>query len=137
MKKVYDADLIKLMTMFESVSGVSVKDCVSTEQMIVFVVPQGDVGRAVGKGGVNVRKLERLLNKKVKVIEFSDSIDLFIRNVVSPNEVSDVIEDDGVYTLVPKDLKTRGMLIGRNASHLRFFESLVQRFYPIKELKVQ
>jgi len=137
MKKVYDADLIKVMTMFESVSGVSVKDCISTEQMMVFVVTEGEIGRAVGKGGANVRKLERLLKKKVKVIEFSDSLESFIRKVVSPYEVTDIIEGDGVYTLIPKDLKTRGMLIGRNASHLRFYESIIQRFYPVKELKVQ
>lgn len=136
MKK-FDADAIKLMSMFESVSGVSVKDCVVQEQMLVFVVPAGEIGRAVGKGGANVRKLERLLKKKVKVIEFSDEVESFIKKVVAPLEVSDIIVEDGVYTLIPKDLKTRGMLIGRSASHLRFFESIIQRFYPIKELKVK
>lgn len=136
MRKV-DVDSLKLMGLFSSISGVDVKDCLITDQMAVFVVPEGDVGRAVGKGGINVRKLERTLNKKVKIVEYNPDPLRFVQKVVSPLQVEDISEEDGVITLVAKDLKTRGLLIGRGASNLRFFELIVKRFFPIKELKVK
>jgi len=34
------------------------------------------------------------------------------------------------------DLKTRGLLIGRNAAHLRSYEEIMKRYFPVKELKV-
>ena len=45
-------------------------------------------------------------------------------------------EEGGIVFLDPKDLKTRGLLIGRGASNLRFFEAIVKRYFPIDELKV-
>lgn len=137
MRKVLDSDSIKLLSLFSSISGVDVKDCVITDQMAVFVVPEGDVGRAVGKGGINVRKLENTLKKKIKIVEYKDDLLSFVRNVVLPLQLEDIFEEENVVTMVPKDLKTRGLLIGRSASNLRFFESIVKRFFPIKELKVK
>lgn len=137
MRKVLDADSIKLLNLFSSISGVGVKDCVLAEQMAVFVVPEGDIGRAVGKGGVNVRKLENTLKKRVKIVEYKPDLLQFVASVVTPHQLEDISEDDGVVTMVAKDLKTRGLLIGRGASNLRFFESIVKRFFPIKELKVK
>jgi N utilization substance protein A len=137
MKKTLDSHSLQLMNLFSSLSGVSVKDCLNAEQMIVFVVPEGDIGRAVGKGGVNVRKIEQKTRKKVKVVEHSADMLKFIKNVVAPLELNDISEEDNVVTMTPKDLKTRGLLIGRGASNLRFFESIVKRFFPVKELKVK
>jgi transcription antitermination factor NusA-like protein len=91
----------------------------------------------VGKGGANIRNLEAKLRKKIKVVEHSSDLLQFIKNVVAPLGVSELSEEDGVVTLIAKDLKTRGLLIGRSASNLRFFESIVKRFYPINELKVK
>lgn len=137
MKKVLDSNTMQIMSMFEIISGVGAKDCMVTDQIIVFVVGEGQVAKAVGKGGANIRTLEAKLKKKIKVVEYSPETLEFVKNVVSPLEVAEISEDGGVVMLVAKDLKTRGLLIGRNASNLRFFESIVKRFYPIKELRVK
>lgn len=136
MKKVLDIDALRLARVFQQVSGVGVRDCVSGDVM-VFVVNPGEIGRAVGKGGINVRNLEKKFKKKIKIVEYSDDLEQFIKNVVSPYEIVDFSESDGIVVMGAKDLKTRGMLIGRSASHLRFYESIIKRFYPVKELKVK
>jgi N utilization substance protein A len=136
MKKVLDIDALRLARVFQQVSGVGIRDCISGD-ILVFVVNPGEIGRAVGKGGANVRALEKKFKKKVKVIEYSDDLEQFIKNVVSPYEIAEFFQSDDVVVLSAKDLKTRGMLIGRNASHLRFYESIIKRFFPVKELKVK
>lgn len=134
-KIVYDVALMQIMSLFEELSGAKVKDCISGDPL-VFVVNEGEMGKAIGKGGQNVRRLESKLKKKVKIVEFSSDLLKFVKNLVSPCEIVNVSKEDDVVTIVAKDLKTRGLLIGRSAVNLRNFEGIVQRYFPIKELKV-
>lgn len=136
MKVVLDAAGMQYISLFESLSGARVKDCILGES-VVFVVYPGEVGKAVGKGGMHVRTLEKKLNKRVRVVEFSEDVLEFAKHVVAPLEIAEAVLEEDVVILTAKDLKTRGMLIGRNASNLRGFEAIVQRYFPVKELKVK
>jgi hypothetical protein len=51
-------------------------------------------------------------------------------------ELKEAKLEDTTLFLAAKDLKTRGLLIGRGASNLRLFEAIVQRYFPIKEIRV-
>ena len=135
-KIVYDMSAMKFMSLFESITRSKLKDCIIKENMILFIVQPNEIGKAVGAKGVNVRKLERILKKKVKIVEFNPEPVNFIKNLVHPLQVKEITEDEGTYTLAPVDLKTRGLLIGRNATHLRAYEEIIKRYFPLKELKV-
>lgn len=135
-KIVYDVNAMKFMSLFETITKAKLKDCIIKESLVLFVVQPNEVGRAVGPKGANVKKLERILKKKVKIIEFASEPVNFIKNLIHPLQVREINEEDGVYTLTPLDLKTRGLLIGRNAAHLRSYEEIMKRYFPVKELKV-
>lgn len=135
-KIVYDTGTMQVMAHFEQMTGAKLKDCILREQQAIFVVEPGDIGKAIGPRGANVRRLEDALKKKVKMVEFAHELVSFIKNLVYPIDVREVREQDGVVTLMPPNLKARGLLIGRNAQTLRAYEAVVQRFFPIKELKV-
>jgi N utilization substance protein A len=136
-KIVYDTGTMQIMVHFEKLTRARLKDCVIREAQVIFVVEPGDIGRAIGPKGANVRRLEAALKKKVKMVEFAHELVSFIKNLAYPIDVKEVREqDDGVVVIVPPDLKSRGLLIGRNAQTLRAYEAAVQRFFPIKELRV-
>jgi N utilization substance protein A len=136
-KIVYDTGTMQVIVHFEQMTRARVKDCIITENQVIFIVEPGDVGKAIGPRGANIRRIEAALKKKVKIAEYSDELVSFIKNLVYPIDVREVKElDDGVVVLVPPDLKARGLLIGRNAQTLRAYESVVQRYFPVKELKV-
>jgi N utilization substance protein A len=136
-KIVYDTGTMQVIAHFEQMTRARVRDCIITEQQVIFIVEPGDIGKAIGPRGANIRRIEAGLKKKVKIAEFSHELVTFIKNLVYPIDVREVKEqDDGVVVLVPPDLKARGLLIGRNAQTLRAYESVVQRYFPIKELKV-
>jgi len=135
-KIIYDMSAMKFMSLFESITRSKLKDCIIKDTLVLFIVQPNEIGKAVGAKGVNVRKLERILKKKIKIVEFSPEPVNFIKNLVHPLQVKEITEDEGVYIMTPVDLKTRGMLIGRNASHLRAYEDIIKRYFPIKELKV-
>jgi len=136
-KIVYDTGTMQLMAHFERMTRARLKDCIMRENQVIFVVEQGDIGKAIGPRGANVRRLEDALKKKVKMVEFAHELVSFIKNLVYPIDVKDVREsDDGVVVITPPGLKARGLLIGRNAQTLRAYEAVVQRFFPIKELRI-
>ena len=71
-------EVIGFINLFEKVTRAQVKDCFSDDGL-VFVVQPGQMGLAIGKKGVNIKKVSGLLKKKVKVI--SDSAKLPISNI--------------------------------------------------------
>jgi len=135
-KIVYDTGTMQVMAHFEQMTGAKLKDCILREQQAIFIIEPGYLGKAIGPRGANVRRLEDAMKKKVKMVEFAPELVSFIKNLVYPIDVREVREQDGVVTLVPPDLKARGLLIGRNAQTLRAYEAVIQRFFTIKELKV-
>ncbi len=103
---------------------------------MVFIVPPGELGKAIGRGGANIKRIQNRLNRKIKIVEFSPEISRFLENIVFPLKISSVTVQEGIATMIPIDYNTRGLLIGRNASELRFYEAIVQRFFDIKKLRV-
>ena len=136
MKIVLDMQTMQTIALFEQLTGAHIKDCIPSEEQVIFVVHEGEMGKAIGKGGQHVRNLENKLKKRVKVVEFHTDILQFVKNLVSPLELREAKLEDVILFLSAKDLKTRGLLIGRGASNLRLFEAIVQRYFPIKEIKV-
>lgn len=135
-KIIFDANIMKFMSLFETITKAGVKDCIDNENQLIFIVYEGQMGKALGKKGANVKNLEKSLKRKIKLVEYNQDMIVFIKNLVAPLKIKEATEDQGIITLIPIDLMTRGMLIGKNASNLRFFESIVKRYFPIKEIKV-
>lgn len=127
---------LKIMNLVEQLSGVTPKDIIREAERDTFLVPEGSIARCIGKGGVVVKKLENMLKKKIKFIEYSTDLKQFLRNVVAPLALQDIVQEDAVVTLHAADHQTRGLLIGRSAMNLRSTEAIVKRHFPISELKV-
>jgi len=81
---------VQYLSLFGSVTGAFSKDCIVGRRTVIFVVGEGDMGQAIGKGGKNVKKLEEILGKKVELVEYSSDPAQFIRNVFSPANVEKV-----------------------------------------------
>ena len=132
----YDLETMKLMSMFESITHSKLKDCIITESLVTLIVEEGHIAKAVGKGGSNAKNLERKLNKKVRIVEFSSDLVKFIQNMTYPAKIKEVKNEEGIVTITSADSQSRGLLIGRGASILRSYEAIVKRFFDITEIKV-
>ena len=132
----YDFNLIKFISMFESLTNASVKDCFNQGDKLVFIVKENQIGKALGKRGSNIKRLENAFKKKLRIIEFNHDMLKFIKNVIYPSQIKDIEEEDDIVTITPADSKTRGYLIGRAAVNLRNIEEIVKRYFRIKEIKV-
>lgn len=134
-KIIYNSDVMKYMQLFENLTRAKLKDCIANEQLI-FIVEENEIGKAIGKGGSNVKRLESLLKKKIKIVEFNPDVKQFVRNFVMPLQVKDVNEEDNVITIVGPDTKTRGLLIGRESKNLKNLKGVVGRYFEVEDIRV-
>lgn len=131
----YDSDLIKLITLFESMTGAKVKDCISNEKLI-FIIEENEMGKAIGKNGINIKRMENMLKKKIKLVEFSNDILQFVKNIIHPIGALAIKQEDGILAIRGKDANTRAMLIGRERQNITHLNEIVKRYFDIKEIKV-
>jgi transcription termination/antitermination protein NusA len=133
-KRVFDIAAMQTMMFFEKNTGAKLKDYLS--EYGIFVVEEGQMGLAIGKGASNVRKMEHLLKKNVILVEFNDDVTLFTKNLVYPAEVSDIKEENGLVSIHAKDAKSKGMIFGRERSRLKQIKEVLKRHFTIEDVKV-
>ena len=137
MKIKYDLSLMKFMSFFESLTNTRLKDCfIDKNSLLVFVVEENQIAKAIGKKGVNVKNIKEKLNRKIKIVEFNPHLEIFIANLINPLKAKEIKIDEKIVTIVGPDTKTKGLLIGRNGQNLRNYEEIVNRYFDIKEIKV-
>lgn len=135
-KTVYDIDMIQIINLFEQVTHARVKEAFYMKETLTFLVFEGDKFKALGKDLSNLHKMEQLLKKKVKVVEFNADMVKFITNLIYPYRVESIVVNDKIVTITDPDPKTKGLLIGAKAQNLRLYESIVKKYFEIEEIKV-
>lgn len=133
----YDMQTLQIMNLFEKITKARIKDCFEHNDKLFFIVEAGQLFRALGPQKKNVQRLEELLKKRVKIIEYSEDLLKFIVNVMAPLRVVNIKEEEKIVTVTGPDQKTKGLMIGSRAGNLRMFEKIVQKYFPdLKEIKV-
>ena len=135
-KIIYDSNLIKVMTFFESITKTQLKDCFIENGTIYFVVEPENMGKAIGKSGANIKRIESLLKRRTRVIESSTDLATFIKNLIYPLTAKQIDVEGDKVTIKGHDTKTKAMLIGRNSSNINSYKEIIKRYFEIKELKV-
>jgi NusA-like KH domain protein len=137
-KILYDNETIKVMSMFTSITKVPLKDCFFDGIKYTFVVFSGNIRHALGKDAINVKRIEQKLQKKIRIVEYNEDMQKFIKNMLLPFKVNEIQINDGLVTVKSDDLKTKSLIIGKNARNLRTLETNVRRYFPeLKEIKVE
>ncbi len=135
----FDEQTIKYVALFQDLTRTTVVDCVDAQDRLIFVVKEGEIGKAIGKKGENVAKLKRLLNKDIHVVEFSNEPEKFVANVFRNYDVKGVqLEQRGdiTHATVTVDSSKKGRAIGKEGRNLRVSRDLIARHHPIQSVSV-
>lgn len=133
----YSVELMKFMALFENVTKAGVKNCFFDDHdQLFFIVENGEIGKAVGKKGRNVKKIQNMIKRKFRIVEFNEDVLEFIKNLVYPLRITEIEMREGTVEIKGLDTKTKGLLIGRNALNIRNYEKIVKRYFDVGGLKV-
>jgi len=140
MTVVFDSNTINLITFFENLTGATVKDCVVDDETntIYFLIEEGKLGIAIGKNGAKVKSAEKVLNKKIKLIEFSQDVCKFVKNLI-PKANDITIKDDCEKKIIEIKVEKneKPSVIGRDKRKLKIMKEILKRNYKFDELVVR
>ncbi len=136
----FSANEIRFIALFENMTGAMVKDCIIDDEnsKVTFVVKNGNMGLAIGKGGNTVSKVKRAVGRGVEIIELSDDSDQFIRNLLSPAELQFVKitknKKGEKIAIVTADNTNKRIAIGKNGINIQRAKLLADRQHEISNI---
>ena len=135
---VFDMDTIRLLNLFENITNVPVKDCYVAGENVYFIVEEGKIGLAIGKGGSSIKSVEKTIGKKVKVFEYSSNPVEFVKNLIPQSkEVSLINNGETVEIQIKVDRSDKGYVIGREGEKIKIYKEILKRVHNISNLKVK
>lgn len=126
----YDQELIGFINFFENLTRARVKDAfIDKDDRVVFIVNEGEMGKAIGKKGSNIKKVSNLLKKKVRVIEFSSDSVKFVKNAIYPIVAESVLKEGEEIIIKDNETSKKALLIGRDQRNLKALQELVGKYF--------
>jgi N utilization substance protein A len=121
-------------------TDVTPTDCVVDDEYdrVVFVVPPGTMGQAIGPGGEHVQRLESKLGRDVEIVEGADTAADFVANALAPAAVYNVTVSDGDTTVAyaEVDRDDRGVAIGTDGRTIELARRLARRHFDVDEIEL-
>ena len=128
----FDTELIRIITAFENITGTEVRDCINSN-VVYFVVNTGKIAITIGKNGKNIKTAERILKKAIKVFEWNEDSEEFLKNMIPKAQKIRINGDSAVVTLSHEN---RGAVIGKDGDNINAIRKFLERNSTIKKLKV-
>ena len=127
---------MRYIALFEGITNARVKDCFENNDMIVFIVDTGQLKKAIGQKGNNIRHLRKILKKNLKLIEYSPKIEEFIRNIFYEFPIKNVTikeknDNKSQVAYVEVDVRDKGKIIGVNSKNLKLAREIINRYSQI------
>lgn len=128
----FDTDIINVINAFENMTRTEVRDCICSD-VVYFLINPGKMAITIGKNGQNIKNAERILKKPIKVFEWNDNVEEFIKNMIPQAQK---ISISGEKITVTITIETRGAVIGRGGGNIKAIREFLNRNSNIKELKI-
>jgi len=135
-------DQMRLISLFQNVTKATARDCLEDEKQdrIIFVVNEGKMGLAIGKGGSNIKSLQNILKRNVELVEHFDDPIKFLKNILNPKFVKEVKIDtkaDGSsQAIVIVDHGKKGLVVGREGRNAEKARLFAKRYFNISNVLI-
>ena len=137
-----NTDGIRYIGIFESLTGAEVKDCIidEEEQKVIMVVKKGCMGLAIGKKGINIKRVKEIIKKDIEVVEHSTDIKEFLENLLHPacvKRVQILNNNNKLCAYVEVLPKHKGIAIGKNGRNIRKVKQIIKRIQNIDNVIIK
>ncbi|MBI4362274.1 MAG: NusA-like transcription termination signal-binding factor [Euryarchaeota archaeon] len=126
--------------LLEQLTGTVALDCLDGDETITYIIPPGQMERAIGRGGAHVKRLERGLGKKIRMVEYSPDPATFLANLFHPLQVRQVTlqeRGDRRAAVVQVDAQEKGLAIGKAGKNIERVRLLARRHHNLDEVTIR
>ena len=130
-------DQMKLMSLFQNITKATARDCIEDEKRdrIIFVVNEGKMGLAIGKGGAHIKSLQNKISRNVELVEYNEDPVKFLKNILNEKYISDIQiserADGSFQATVLVDSAKKGVVVGREGRNAEKARLLARRYFNI------
>ena len=129
---------IQWINLFERVTRIKSSACFDYAGNLVFLVKPALVSRAVGRDGMNVKRLSGIVHKRIKIIAIpsqnAGSLERFTLSIIYPNKIKQIqITDNEVLIRAGK---SKASLIGRDRARELELQGVLENLFKIQKLRI-
>ncbi|MDO8628568.1 MAG: NusA-like transcription termination signal-binding factor [Nanoarchaeota archaeon] len=126
----YNLELIGYVTTFENLTRAKVKEAFyDINNILTFIVEPGEIGKAIGKKGSNIKRLAGLLKKRLRVIEYHNDALTFVKNCLLPHIPKSVKQEGDIITIETTDNQQKSALYGREKNNLKNLQLIIHKYF--------
>ena len=108
-------------------------DCIIDDRFdrVIYIIQPGDMGIAIGKHGDNIKKMQKVLGKRIEMVEYAEDPTEFIRNIFKPAEVTAVHlpeNGDSEIHVTVRSKSDVGIAIGKGGCTIEKARIITRRF---------
>ena len=76
-------DEMRYLSIFQTFTGATAFRCIMDEEnnKLIFLVDKSELGKAIGRGGRNVKLLSKVFNKTVEIVGYASRLEDMVRNL--------------------------------------------------------
>lgn len=137
MARDFTSETLRLLTIFENIANVSVRDCFTDNGVIYYIVEEGNAKKAIGKNGILIKNAEKIIGKKIKIFEHSPNVETFVKNIIPQCKEINLIENNEKIIEIKVSKNDRGFVIGRDGQNIKIYKQILKRIYNIDDLQVK
>ncbi len=135
----FNEKTLRYVSLFEDVTGTKVVDCIDIPEKVIFLVKQGQIEQAIGKGGKNVTNVSNKIDRNVHVIEYCDDPETLLKNIFYSYGVKDIDikeKNDVLHGTVEVKPENKARAIGKKGRNLSIARMIMMRHSDISSVSV-
>jgi len=135
---------LRLLAIFQDITGAVAYRCIEDPETgrLFFLVNPSEIGKAVGRKGINVRTLSELFGKRVEVIPYSPEMTLeeFLSKLLMNARILSIklVERNGEKRLIVRvHEEDKGRAIGRGGRNIERARKILKIMYGIDKIIIR
>jgi len=133
---------LRYLSILEELTGALGIRCIVDEDnnKLIFLVKDTDVGKAIGKGGKNVKLLRALLKKNIEIVPYGEDLDTMVKNLFPSVKILgiDVNERNGEKQVIVKVAEEdKGRAIGKEGRNIKRARLVLQKLYGVSSVIIK
>ena len=136
MVNIIDMQNMRYLNLFEKITGIRTRFCFEYNNFLMFCVPRPMISKAIGEKGRNIKKLNDILGKRIKIVPAprdSGDAELLIKSIVDPVTIKNVEVAEN--EIIVNAGRNKAALIGRNKRRMIEMEKVTKGFFG-KEFRI-
>ncbi len=127
---------LRYLSILEELTGALGIRCIIDESnnKLIFLVKETDMGKAIGKGGKNVKLLRALLKKNIEIVAYADDVEGMVKNLFPAVKILGIDiarRGDSKTVIVKVAEEDKGRAIGKEGKNIKRARLVLQKLFGI------